>query len=1712
MAASDAVSELNSVLEAWGRESSTAGIDPVPKLKRLAEIVERETEEYYKMDPDPFDDRHPGRANPNCTLGHIFKTLFKNEDFMNKLVSEYLMSSREQLELQITACRLLLDVLPGLETSVIFQDTEGILTRLFRWAESAEDPLRSYATGLLAGAMELQDVASNFKENNATLVPVMLKRLHELQAQTERETEEKQQAKKGAANRDEQEEEDDDTRYFSMFSRPTQWLFASPKLNSVPEDKVGNKQEVENTDRQMLEQQQKSLIPTKEPMSKGDLISDVVQPKESISKESVSGCIVKGSTSSTTTVSDPEVTKSIVGPGKSVSFICSTSTIKTDSWAESSITADSNTTHSSICTLTSESVGSSAFVSESGTTVSDFQELESVSSHTLLEKGSSATSQAKSQKTNSDLSVVVESGDISETDQIGSPQKDEMNKDDMPQTVQDIAQGATGSSTSPDKSSGSVVIKEKIVENGILGSDVKVVFENKEMSPCTSKLEGSTTTPKIVKRRLSPGFSNEDLFSLKKQKKHGHSDSFLSSDYSNSSWNKLQPYVIGSYSLDPLTTTMKQRLILQYLCPMGEYQELISAAFEHKALDLLFFYINLKKNNDVRLAFEALKYLAILLCHKKFAIEFLNLGGVQKLLDVYRPSISATGVSMCLYYLSYFEDAMERVCLLPDHVLSVLVNYVLWLLECSHDSSRCHAAMFFANAFPFKVILDLFDKNDGLRRLFNVISTLPILSVENGNHLELTEDQIFTMRQLARHTCSALKKYFEVHLVIKADEIRRSHLRNEGGSPIHETPAYKPMQLTPEIIQENIELMMEVLPLRLHWQPEATFHKLGGIPLLVQLIAMTAEWNNYTGRPETIKNALDVLNVCCATSKSQLTLLQSIPLPDDVTTPIISVPIGVAEGDIIADPEVQKSALNIIINCVCGPLERFGGGVGRYMGQGSKKKVNLKVGEDVLSKIWNGVRTNNGIMVLLKLLTAKTPITDADAIRALACKALVGLARSDTVRQIISKLPLFTNGQIQILMKEPVLQDKRQEHVKFCKYASELMEKVSGKQGYNDASLEEIRRADIVAQTKIFYQEKELLQLIYNHLLSKGCAQAASVLQQEAHLPRSSTPPPILPAGGHALFNSPIVTPKISRSQIVSPGHTCISASSFNQASTSVSSHHSNKDSTPTPGTPGPIKFSFNKHGLAHPSPSVNNTKALVPKSRYIKERDQHGLNSPALRGKGTVMKVSTEMTLDKIVTEYLRKQHALCRNPVATCPVMSLFKPHQCPEPRGRSHAPISLPSRLQRRMIFPKFGGMDGAQANRKFVFSRFKPLRTFKDGDDDGFSCCSFSACESYLLLGTFIGDIKLIDLQTGEEQGNYTCHNSPISRIEPSKNGSLLLTSTMWGTLHGSSLWSWENMENKYNFEDFYVEFSKLVQDRIVGTKDETAHIYDVATGQQLLKLYDADKANSYKANRACFNPTDELVLNDGVLWDIRSGKSIHKFDKFNSYISGVFHPTGLEIIINSEVWDVRSFRLLHTVPALDQSQLRFSDLGDVIYATHIDEENDIDEERFRSPYGSTFRTFDGTNYSSIATIDVKSRNISDLCTDRSDCYLAIVENQHFIETGAEENICRIYELGKLKDKDDDQADEEEEEEMEEEDDDDDDEDDDIIQIDDGEIENLAEDMENEINAEGENGDEEEEEEEEEDDDDDDIEAISLSDEDDDSEPGSESDEDILFELV
>uniref|UniRef100_A0A3P8PN47 DDB1- and CUL4-associated factor 1 n=1 Tax=Astatotilapia calliptera TaxID=8154 RepID=A0A3P8PN47_ASTCA len=1248
----DSKADLSALLDEWEEAQRGPTEQLVSVLNRISELIEKEMGEYHKADPDPFDDRHPGRADPDCMLGQLLKMLFMNDDFTNALLDTYIMTSREH-SLNTAACRLLQNICPGLETAVVFQEKEGLAERLFGWAREAERPLCVYATGLLARAMSNQEVAANYREENAQLLLAVFMQL--------------------------------DTR------------------------------------------------------------------------------------------------------------------------------------------------------------------------------------------------------------------------------------------------------------------------------------------------------------------------------------------------------------------------------------SLLMNYIDLRQTNNVQLTFDALLYLASLLLHKKFAAEFIAHGGVQKLLEIPRPSMAATGVSLCLYYLAYNQDAMERVCTLPDGVLSDTVSYALWLLESSHASGVCHATMFFSISFSFRAVLQLFDQQDGLRRLVNLISTLEILNV--GSELSrLSDDQVFSSRQTAKHTCMALRRYFEAHLAVKTEQVKQSLHASDGGIVIPQQPFYKAYSYTREQIIEMMEFLIECGPPQLHWEPVEVFYKLACVPLMLQLISTACDWRTYFGRSDTVRYALDILSILTVVPKVQLVLAETVEVQDEARSPVstvgMSIILGVAEGEVfVNDAEIQKSALQVIINCVCAPDQSLNS-VGAFAVTPLKPLLHPQQPPTphnrVLAHMWQVVQNNNGIKVLLSLLSVKMPITDADLIRALACKALVGLSRSSAIRQIISKLPLFTRSHIQQLMKEPVLQDKRSEHVRFCRFAAELTERVSGKPLLmgTDVSLARLQRANVVAQSRITFSERELLVLIRNHLVAKGLQDTANTLVKEANLPAATlcpnpspscvTPPPSASVVPRTCRLAGGIAARIASHVGASPVSSGASVSPCPSSSRPLAPPHPSCSSGQGPYPLGRILFSRER-----PVAPCSSGKKL----RALKQKSDHGafIQTPAMK-KQLERHLPSPPTLDSIITEYLREQHARCPNPVTTCPPFSLFTPHRCPEPKQRRQASPNFTARLGARVLYPKYGGVDRACLDRHLIFSRFRPMSVFHegDGDESGFTCCAFSACERFLMLGTCSGHLKFYNVLSGEEAANYTCHTSAITHLEPSRDGKLLLTSASW-SVPLSALWSMDGVFIKKNSfaDDHYVEFSKLSQDRVIGTKDQVANIYDIQTGQKTLTLNDPGLANNYKRNCATFSPTDDLVLNDGVLWDVRASRAIHKFDKFNMNISGVFHPNGLEVIINTEIWDLRTFHLLHTVPALDQCRVVFNSNATIMYGAMLqaDDEDDAMDQQMKGPFGSSFRTFDATDYKPITTVDVK-RNIFDLCTDTKDCYLAVIENQDAVGL---DTVCRLYEVGRQKlaeEGDDDDQDDDDSSDSDDDDDDDDDDNDDL----------------------------------------------------------------------
>ena len=73
------------------------------------------------------------------------------------------------------------------------------------------------------------------------------------------------------------------------------------------------------------------------------------------------------------------------------------------------------------------------------------------------------------------------------------------------------------------------------------------------------------------------------------------------------------------------------------------------------------------------------------------------------------------------------------------------------------------------------------------------------------------------------------------------------------------TFSFQATKYSVEVVQDNIELLLEALPLRARWESVASFQALGGISLLLQLVSMASLWNAYAGKYETKKDILIVL-------------------------------------------------------------------------------------------------------------------------------------------------------------------------------------------------------------------------------------------------------------------------------------------------------------------------------------------------------------------------------------------------------------------------------------------------------------------------------------------------------------------------------------------------------------------------------------------------------------------------------------------------------------------------------------------------------------------------------------------------------------------------------------------------------------------------------------------------------------------------------------
>lgn len=84
-----------------------------------------------------------------------------------------------------------------------------------------------------------------------------------------------------------------------------------------------------------------------------------------------------------------------------------------------------------------------------------------------------------------------------------------------------------------------------------------------------------------------------------------------------------------------------------------------------------------------------------------------------------------------------------------------------------------------------------------------------------------------------------------------------------------------------------------------------------------------SKWNfSFSSRAETVRSALDVLAICCVIPSVPVVFCDRMELPDEPSAAGINFILGASEGEIVADAEVQKSALAVLVHCVCAPINK----------------------------------------------------------------------------------------------------------------------------------------------------------------------------------------------------------------------------------------------------------------------------------------------------------------------------------------------------------------------------------------------------------------------------------------------------------------------------------------------------------------------------------------------------------------------------------------------------------------------------------------------------------------------------------------------------------------------------------------------------------------------------------------------------------------------
>ncbi|KAL4147685.1 hypothetical protein PRNP1_011439 [Phytophthora ramorum] len=1014
---------------------------------------------------------------------------------------------------------------------------------------------------------------------------------------------------------------------------------------------------------------------------------------------------------------------------------------------------------------------------------------------------------------------------------------------------------------------------------------------------------------------------------------------------------------------------------LDCLGSMGGYLELFAPALKEDIIGTVITFLHSKNPAVIS---HTMTLTSHFLAHKKFSLSLVEAGGVDLLFSIFKLQQAAGQVglldrslSMCLHGFASSSAVIERLVVVdPENMLSTAFT----LLSSPNDRARQNAVVFFSLTLNFKVIIDYFEKHNGLYTLLNIIRV--------GNHPKSA-----AQRQLAQDACLCLRQYVRMHMALVTHRLRRklaqlSHPSNRqvntasvltAATVASRIPARVPkitwskaMDLDDKTHEQNLVFYEKYRfsassgnsnnswlaasgPGSGMWSPAGKLCHLRGILVLLEVVAMMCSvmQNTDPDANSTIRSWTAERAQFCLDSLRVLTMVVPSLANEVCSTEVVldegnsskllgmSILLEIAMSTNPRDSELVRDALRVFCNCVSPPHHedcwqhpykdiRQYTLTARSMRTKKDDPSQRSIAEaadysttpdncsnccskakddKMLRPVRKLARERNAIKVCVYLLRYKRSVQNADAIRLLATRALLGLSRDRHISQILEKMQV---GQLlsDMIRSDAVLEENADIHVRFRESALDLISHVTHRASNvvineaTDPTVKKIEKASIVASTKISYDENELLRLIHDHLVTKGLHQAASALVDEAKIHVDSL--------GKVSSDA-----QLSRS-LVSGGMTA----SDQQGSASVSLKIAGADSE-IPSSVVHRRESGYLSGDETPRPAklqrVSSLGSIVPDMKNIQVEEPLSIET------------------DDVVEEWT------CHSP---------------------SSAIVNLETNESTSM---------GSQ---------------------------------SRLIL---TGAVALSELAVNE-----------IALWDANDMSSLGERWKFQGALRPQF--------NHYGDRIVALDARPTEEDELSGlpVPVKGAIVLDIATGDVLCDLNDAMRSNDYGAEtNCCFSACDGTILTDGMLWDARiPTRALYKFDKLSNVGCGFFHPNGNEVIVNSAVWDLRTYRLLRMVPALDKCCIKFSPSGSVLFAYYPYEGGDYLPIR-KSKLKSWFRVLDARDYKDITTIDL-GHPVFDLSLNTKSTLLSIVEGRYLEAGDVDDNdsICRLYDVGRKRPAEDD----------------------------------------------------------------------------------------------